>query len=212
MPLYFFNSALVTAVTVVATIFLALMFSYATARMKWRFAHVSRIYLLVGMFIPAQIVLLPIMIMERNLHIQSSYLAVIIPYVGFQLSFATLVFYGFMRSIPYELEESASIDGANTYLTFFRIIVPITMPAIATVAIFIFLFAWNEFLIALVMISKSSLQTIPLGLLNFSGQFTTDWGGKGAAMVIATLPTILVYFFFSEKVEQAMTVGAAVKG
>ncbi|MCQ6561117.1 carbohydrate ABC transporter permease [Paenibacillus mendelii] len=210
--LYFKNSFIVSIGTVVFTVILALMFSYAAARMKWKYANAGRIYMTAGMFIPMQIILIPLLIIERTLHLQNSYLAVIVPYVAFQLSFATIIFYAFFRSLPYEIEESAAIDGANVYTTFFRIMVPLVKPAIASVSIFVFLFAWNEFLVALVMISDNALKTLPLGLLYFQTQFSSDWGAMGAVMVLSTIPTILVYLLFSEQVENALTVSSAVKG
>ncbi|MFC5407093.1 carbohydrate ABC transporter permease [Cohnella soli] len=212
MTMYFKNSFIVSAGTVVVTVLLALMFSYASARMKWKLADASRLYMTAGMFIPMQIILIPLLILEKTLHLQNSYLAVIVPYVAFQLSFATIIFYGFFRSLPHELEESAAIDGASVYTTFFRIMVPLVVPAIASVSIFVFLFAWNEFLVALVMIADNSLKTLPLGLLYFQTQFTSDWGAMGAVMVLSTIPTILVYMLFSEQVEKALTVSSAVKG
>ncbi|MGF7049872.1 raffinose/stachyose/melibiose transport system permease protein [Paenibacillus sp. DS2015] len=209
---YFKNSIIVSIGTVAITVFLSLMFSYATARMKWKLSNISRIYMTAGMFIPMQIILIPLLILSRDLHLQNSYFAVIAPYVAFQLSFSSIIFYAFFRSLPFELEESASIDGANVYTTFFRIMLPLVTPAVASVSIFVFLFAWNEFLVALVMISDDALKTLPLGLLYFQSQFSSDWGAMGAVMVLSTLPTIAVYLIFSEQVEKAMTVSSAVKG
>lgn len=210
--LYFKNSVVVSAVTVVLTIALALMFSYATARMQWRFSTAARIYVTAGMFIPVQIILIPLVILSRNFHLSNSLWSLIIPYTAFQLSFASMVFYAFFRSVPFEIEESATIDGANIYTVFFRIMIPLVKPAIATVLIFIFLFAWNEFMMALILISDNSLRTLPLGLVNFQGQFQTDWGAMGAMMTLISIPTIVVYLLFSEHVEKALTVGSAVKG
>lgn len=209
---YFKNSLIVSIGTVIFTVILALMFSYAAARMKWRFANASRVYMTSGMFIPMQIILIPLLILERTLHLQNSYLAVIVPYVAFQLSFATIIFYAFFKSLPYEIEESAAIDGASVYTIFFKIMVPLVKPAIASVSIFVFLFAWNEFLVALIMISENTLKTLPLGLLYFQTQFGSDWGAMGAVMVISTIPTIIVYLLFSEQIEKALTVSSAVKG
>ncbi len=209
---YFSNSAVVTVATVIFTILLALMFAYATARMEWKLSSAARIYITSGMFIPVQIILIPLVILARNLHFSNSLLSLIIPYTAFQLSFASLVFYAFFRSIPFEIEESATIDGANVYTVFFRIMIPLVKPAVATVLIFIFLFAWNEFMMALILISDNALRTLPLGLVNFQGQFQTDWGAMGAMMTIISMPTLVVYLFFSEHVEKALTVGSAVKG
>lgn len=211
MPSYFLNSMIVACTTVVFTITLSLMFSYATARMKWRFSNVCRIYVMAGMFIPVQIILVPLVVLMQKFGLSNSLWSLIIPYTAFELGFSSVVFYGFLRNIPFELEEAAAIDGANIYTTFFKIIVPIVRPAIATMVTFIFLFSWNEFTMALILISKEKLKTLPLGLITFQGQFSTDWGGMGAAMVIASIPTIIIYLLFNEEVEKALTVGSAVK-
>jgi raffinose/stachyose/melibiose transport system permease protein len=203
---------LVSVLTVIGTITLAVMFSYACARMYWRFRETARTYVIIGLFVPIQVIIIPLAILVRDFHLTNTLAALIIPYIAFNLSFSTLGFYGFFRTIPIELEESACIVGANIFQSFTRIILPIVKPAIATMIIFVFLNAWNEFTIALMLISKESLKTLPLGLLFFQGQFTTDWGAMGAAMTIASLPTVLIYIFFSRQVENALTVGSAVKG
>jgi raffinose/stachyose/melibiose transport system permease protein len=123
-----------------------------------------------------------------------------------------LVYYGFFRGLPVELEEAACIDGANIFTTFLRIIVPLVKPATATLVIYIFLGAWNEFILANVLVFDERLKTLPLGILFLQGAFTTDWGAMGATMVIASLPTIVLYVVFSRQVENAMTIGGAVKG
>ncbi len=212
IPLYFKNSLVVSIITVAATIIISLMFAYATARMTWRFSTVARIYVTAGMFIPVQIILIPLVILVKSLHLTNSFLSLIIPYVAFQMSFAAIVFHGFLTSLPFEIEEAAYIDGASIVRTFASIIVPMVVPAIASVLIFTFMNVWNEFMVALMLINKEALRTLPLGLVSFKGQFNTDWGGMGAAMVIAAIPTIIVYLMFSEQVEKALTVGSAVKG
>jgi raffinose/stachyose/melibiose transport system permease protein len=212
VPVYFTNSMLVAAATVIGTIVLSVTFSYAAARMQWSLRETTRIYMIIGMFIPIQVIMIPLAILVRDFHLVNTYWALIVPYIAFNLSFSSMVFYGFFRSIPVELEESACMDGATIYRTFFTIMLPIIRPAMATMVIFIFLSSWNEFTMALVLITKETLKTLPLGLLFFQGQFTTNWGAMGAAMTIASLPTVLLYVLFSEQVEKAMTVGSAVKG
>ena len=212
VPVYFMNSVVVSVVTVIGAIALAVMFAYAAARMRWRLKDAARTYMIIGMFIPVQVIMIPLAVLMRDFHLVNSIFSLIVPYVAFNLSFSTMVFYGFFRTVPLELEESACMDGATIYRAFWSIMLPIIRPAIATMIIFVFLSAWNEFPIALILISKESLKTLPLGLLFFQGQFTTDWGAMGAAMTIASLPTVLMYVFFSEQVERALTVDAAVKG
>lgn len=210
--LYFKNSAIVAIVTVIFTILLAVMFSYATARLRWKLSNAAKIYGTLGMFIPVQIIIIPLVILVRDFHIQHSLLAIMIPYIAFNLSFTSMVFYAYLRSIPFEMEESAAIDGANIYMTFFRIILPLVTPAMATTSIFIFLNSWNELFTALVVISDNALKTLPLGLIYFQGQFATDWGASSAALTIASVPPIIFYLIFNNQVENALTVGSAVKG
>jgi raffinose/stachyose/melibiose transport system permease protein len=212
VPVYFLNSVIVASATVIITITLAMMFAYATSRMKWVGQKFARTFVAIGMFIPVQAVLIPVTRVVQDLGLSGSHWALIVPYTAFNLSFATLVFYGFFLGLPEELEEAACIDGANIFQTFFHVIVPTVTPAIATLGIFTFLNAWNEFILANVLVMDQNLKTLPLGILFFQGQFTTDWGAMGATMVIASLPTVVVYTLFSNQVEKAITISGAVKG
>ncbi|MFP3154891.1 carbohydrate ABC transporter permease [Lachnospiraceae bacterium ZAX-1] len=211
LPVYFKNSLIVSLATVAFTILLAVLFAYALARMKFKGQHFLRMLTSLGLFIPIQVIMIPIAVLVRDLHINSTLWAVIVPYTAFNLSFAIMVMYGAMRGLPFEFEESACIDGANVFQCLLHIIVPNLVAPISTVSIFVFLNAWNEFNLALILLTKDHLKTMPLGLLFFQGEFTTDWGAMGAAMVIASIPTVIIYCFFSDKVENAMTVSGAVK-
>lgn len=212
LPRYIGNSLLVSTVTTVGVVIFAVMFAYAIARLQWRFRETVRIYMIVGMFIPLQVIIIPLAIMVKNFHLSNSYGALIIPYVAFGLPFASMVFYGFLRGIPHEMEESACMDGASIYRAFFRIILPILTPAVATIIILQFLGTWNEFLIASILITNETLRTLPIGLVYFQGLHATDWGGMGAVMTIASLPMVILYLFFTDRVERALTVSSAVKG
>lgn len=212
LPTYFMNSVKVTFTVIILVVIFATMFSYATARMRFRGQTFLRILTMIGLFLPLQCIMIPIAVLVRDLHIANTLWAVIVPYTAFNLSFSTMVIYGYMRSLPFELEESACIDGASIFSCFLRIIVPNVKSAIATVAIFVFMSVWNEYNLALVLLTRPNLKTLPLGLLFFQGEYTTDWGAMGATMVIASIPTVLIYTIFSAQVEKAMTVSGAVKG
>lgn len=212
VPTYFMNSVIVSVVTVILTICLALLFSYATARMRWVGRNTAKLYMSLGMFIPVQAILIPVAKLVNGLGMDSTRIGLILVYTAINLSFATLVYYGFFKGLPVELEEAACMDGANIFVCFFRIIVPLVKPATATLVIYTFLNAWNEFNLANVLVINEKLKTLPLGLLFLQGAFTTDWGAMGATMVIASLPTIVLYCIFSKQVENAMTIGGAVKG
>jgi raffinose/stachyose/melibiose transport system permease protein len=213
VPLYFKNSIIVGVLTVAVTILCALPFVFAVARLRWRLQGKARTMIALGMFIPVQAIMIPVVQTVKTLGLLGSRWSLILPYSGINLAFACMVFYGFFMGIPREMEEAACIDGASLYQTFFHVMVPLVNPATITIAIYVFLAAWNEFILANVLVgSVAKLKTLPLGVLFFQGQFTTDWGSMGATMTIASLPAILVYALFSEQVERAMTIGGAVKG
>lgn len=197
VPSYFFNSVIVAAGTVVVTIFVALLFTYATARMRWKGKNAVHSFVAMGMFIPIQAILIPVVKVVQQVGILGTRWSLIFPYAAINLAFACMVYYGFLKGLPIELEEAACMDGANIFQTFFKVIVPLVRPATVTIAIYVFLNAWNEFTLANVLVgSEAGLKTLPLGVLFFQGQFTTDWGGMGATMVIASLPAVLVYSLF----------------
>lgn len=212
IPVYFKNSVVVTLISVTLTVLFALLFSYATARMQWRFSKIARAYISLGLFVPMQIILIPMTVLVKRWNFANTHAALILPYIAFELAFACLITYGFMRQIPYEFEEAASIDGAGIVRTFFVIICPLLVPAIAASFLYAFIGVWNEFTVALVMISKEELKTLPLGMINFRSQNFTDWGGMGAAMVIASLPAVLLYAVLGEQLEKALAIGAGIKG
>lgn len=208
---YITNSVVVTAATVLLVAFLALMATYALTRMIWRGRGAMRNLYMIGLAIPMHAALLPVYLVLRDLRLNDSYFALIIPYSAFALSMAILIFSGFIEGIPRELEEAACIDGCNVYSIFFNIIVPLMRPAISVVAIFTFLQCWNELLFASVYVSSSDYRMLTVGIMQMTGQFRTDWGPIGAGLVVATLPTLVMYVILSEKVQKSLIVGA-VKG
>ena len=209
---YLKNSVIVSIVSIAVGIVLVSMFSYAIARMNFRLASAARTYIVLGMFIPVQIIIIPLVLIVRDFHLTDTLGSLIVPYIALSFPFATIVLYGFYRNIPFDMEESACIDGANIYIIFWKIILPLMKPAVATLIIFQFMSHWNEFTLALILISNENLKTLPLGLVHFVGQFSTEWGPIGASLVIASFPVILVYLVFSDKVENAMSIGSALKG
>ena len=213
VPLYFRNSVIVGIAAVAITIICAGMFTFAVARLRWKGQNAARTFIALGMFIPVQAIMVPLVKVVSDLGMLNTHFSLIFPYAAINLAFACMVYYGFFKGIPREMEEAACMDGASIYQTFFHIIIPLVAPATITILIYVFLSCWNEFILANVLVGTTAkLKTLPLGVLFFQGQFTTDWGSMGATMVIASLPAVLLYCLFSERVEQAMTVSGAVKG
>lgn len=201
---FFKNNVIVSVASIVIGIFCALLFTYVVARIRTRLTRSIRMLVMMGMFIPVQAIMTPLVVMVKNLHLSNSLWSLIIPYVALGFPFSVMVLYGFYVNLPMELEESACIEGANFFTTFFRIILPQVKSAIAVLVIYQFMSAWNEFSLALVLITKEELKTLPLGLSSFQGQFSTDWGATGASLVIASLPVLMLYLFFSEKFSDSM--------
>jgi raffinose/stachyose/melibiose transport system permease protein len=204
-------SLFVTAGTVIATIILAAFASYAIVR-NWdrRLFRYSFFYLLAAMFIPFPVVALPQIQLTGRVGLDNP-LGVVILATMFQLSFSVLLFTAFLRSIPLELEESARIDGASTWQTFWRVIFPLLAPMSATVGIFAFLYAWNDFMMPSLIISDPALQTLPVRQNLFQSQFSNNYNVSFASYLMATAPAIVVYLFTQRWVMEGVTQGA-VKG
>lgn len=208
---YFINSVIVTLCTIIITSLLISTASYAIVRMKWKLSGTVLVYFLVGMMVPIHATLLPLFMILKNMGLLNSYLAVIIPYVAFALPMGILIMTGFLESIPKELEEAACIDGCNIFRIFFNLIIPLMRPALATVSIFIYMNSWNELMFANTFINSDRLKTITVGIFSMVNENETEWGPIGAGLVIATLPTILMYIVFSGQVQKSLIMGA-VKG
>lgn len=211
MGLYFLNSVIVAVATILITLIAALMATYAITRFKWRGSKPMNSFFMLGLTIPIHASIVPIYVILINLKLTNSYTALIVPYAAFSLAMAILICTGFMIEIPYELDESASIDGCGRWGIFFKIICPLMKPAVSTVGIYTFLQCWNELMFANIFNSKEEYKTLPVGIQGLSGAYTTDWGPIGAALAVATFPMLLVYIFLSRRIQDSFIAGA-VKG
>ncbi len=211
MPLYFLNSVIVAVSTIVITLLASVMATYAITRLDWKGRKRMNKFFMLGLTIPIHASIVPLYTTLAKLKMLNSYFALIIPYSAFSLAMGILISIGFMGDIPYDLDEACFLDGCGVWGTFVRVIAPLMMPAVATVGIYTFLQCWNELMFANVFISKDSLKTLPVGVQALSGQYTTDWGPIGAALSIATIPTLLVYVFLSKQIQDSFIAGA-VKG
>lgn len=208
---YFLNSFIVTGFTIGLTLMASLMATYALTRLVWKGQKTMNNIFMLGLTVPIHAAILPVFIILRNLHMTNSYQALIIPYTAFALAMAIMICESFIENVPVELEEAACMDGCGVYRIFLQIILPLMKPAFSTIAIFTFLQAWNELMFAVIFISDSNYRTLSVGIQTLSGSYTTDWGPIGAALVIATFPTLLVYIFMSKKIQDSLIAGA-VKG
>lgn len=212
LPLYFRNSIIVTVTSVVIGIAFALLFGYAVTRMRFKISNKLRFFVVLGMFLPVQVYVIPLILQIKSFGLSDSLLSVIVPYIAMGLPFSTLVLYGAYSSMPMELEESACIDGASIYQTFFHIILPLMKPTISALVIYKAMNAWNEYTLAMLVLQNPALKTLPLGLATFVGEISTEWGPIGATLVIASAPILVLYIAFSDRIEEAMSMNSGTKG
>lgn len=208
IPRYFLNSLIVSCSSVALILLVSSMAAFAFSRLQFRFRNPLFYITLLGLGIPPQIALVPLFVINLKLGISNTYLALIGPYVAFNLPFGILIIRSFMLTLPKELEEAAFLDGCNRFTMFWKIFLPLSTPALAVVGVFAFVGTWNEYLFALSFISDAKLKTLTVGLSDFIGEFVTQWPLMASGMVISTLPMILLYILMQDKLAEAMTVGA----
>lgn len=207
----FRNSTVLTCATVLITILVSTMAAYILSKFAFKAKYGIYLFFICGLMIPIQSVVIPLSIMITKLKMGGNFFVVILLFTAFHLPFAIFILTAFVKAIPSELEESAIVDGAGVPMIFLRIIFPLAMPAIATVAIFIFMFTWKDLLIPLLFLQKPEYKTLSLGLLTFKGVYLSNYALIMCAVVIMVLPLIIVYVVAQEKVIKGMTAGA-VKG
>lgn len=208
---FFLNSLIVSLVSVFLTVILAALASFPLAKMRFRLNRPLFLLFIAGSMIPVHVTLIPIYTLTNDLGIYDTFLALLGPYVAFHLPLAVLIITEFMHQLPHELEEAARVDGAGPFEIFRRIMLPLSVPALSTVAIYTFIFVWNEFVFALVLLSSRSNLTLPLGLMQFSGEYSINVPGIMSAVTLASLPIILFYLVMQERVVAGMVAGA-IKG
>ena len=195
---FIFNSALVTTLSVLLIIFVAGMAAYVLARSANKWMQVIYLLIVAGFAVPTAAVLVPLYQIVSAAGFLNNHLAIVLPYAAYGIPFTTILFYAFFLDFPRELEEAARLDGCSQFQIFFRVIMPLSGPAVASAAIFQAVFIWNEFLLALLMLTSPQLKTLPVGILQLQGDFTSDWSAVMAGLAIATLP-ILLFFILLQK-------------
>ncbi len=201
---YFRNSMFVAFFTILFVELASLLFCYVAARVQNRVTKFFHFLISSGMFIPIQAIMIPLVIVVRRFGLTNSLWSIIVPYTALGLPFACMLFYGFYLGIPIELEESAYLEGANLGTIFFKIILPQMKSPAVVLVIYQFMACWNEFNLALIMLTKDRIKTLPLGLVNFWTSYQAQWGQVGAAMIMASIPVLIIYLFFSNQITDAM--------
>jgi multiple sugar transport system permease protein len=208
---YFKNSMIVSLVAVFFTVVLSVLAGYALGRFNFKGKKAMMLTLLCTQFIPHTMMIIPFFLIFKNLGLTSNLLSLIIVYTTFQVPFNAVMMKGFVAGTPKELEEAAMVDGCSMLQAIFRVILPVLLPGLIATGAFAFIGCWNEFLFALILINKSSLFTIPVGLSFMVGEYNINYGSLAAGSVIALIPAVLIFAYVQKYLVQGLSAGA-VKG
>jgi raffinose/stachyose/melibiose transport system permease protein len=208
---YLKSSAIVTVSVVVIAGFLSVLSGYAFGLMRFRGAQVLFYVFLLGLMVPMEAMIVPLYYDFRDLGLTNTYWGLILPQVGLSVAFGTFWMRAFFRGVPRSLVEAARIDGASTWFTLWRVLLPLARPAVLTMTVLLFMWTWNEFLLALVMVTDEGLRTAPLGLSFFQGRNTSNLTLLASGSVIVALPVVVLYVFLQRHFIRGMLAGA-VKG
>lgn len=207
---YFINSLFVTTTSVFFILLLSSMVAYVLTRFRFLGNSFVFYYFLGGLMIPTFLGIVPLFLLLKDLHLLDNFIGLILVYIAYSLPFSIFILTPFFKSLPHELAEAAIIDGCSDFSVFWRIILPLAKPGLITVGIFNFLGIWNEYILALVIISSGELRTLPLGIANLYmvQHYQADWGTLFAGLTIVMVPTLIVYIIFSKKLTSGITLGA----
>ena len=210
-PLFFANSLIVTSVALLLILLLGAMAAHALTEYRFRGNAFLGLYLILGIMVPIRLGTVALLELVVDLKLANTLTALILIYTAQGLPIAVFIFSEFLRSVSREIKDSARIDGLSEYRIFFEVVVPLVRPVIATVAVFSMIPIWNDLWFPLIVSPGESTRTVTLGVQQFIGQYTVDWGAVLAALSVAILPVLAMYVIFSRQLIRGITAGA-VKG
>jgi multiple sugar transport system permease protein len=210
-PRYFLNSVLVASVTMMLVLVATVFAGYALSRYKFRGKQVFSLWLLVSQMFPPVLLVIPIFVIILNLRLYNTYTALIMTYGTFALPFSTWMMRSYFDTVPLDLEEAAMVDGCTRLQALARIVLPLAAPGIATVALFVFILAWQEYMFALTLTRTTEMRTLTVGISLFLGEYRVLWGSLMAGSVVVTIPVIVLFSYLQRYLVQGLTLGA-VKG
>jgi raffinose/stachyose/melibiose transport system permease protein len=202
------NSLIVMVGTTVGVLIVCSLAAFIFARMQFRGKEFAFNFLTLGLMFPITVAIMPVYLVVRQMHLIDSFLAVILVQTAFLISGNILILRGFFTSIPMELQDAAYIDGCTPFGFFWRILLPLARPALAAIGALTMIVSWNDLLTPLVLLNKDSLWTLPLGTMQFQGQYSSDMALTAAFVTISALPAVLFYLFFERQIVSGLTAGA----
>jgi raffinose/stachyose/melibiose transport system permease protein len=204
----FQNSVFVGVVSVALILFFGSMAAFVLGRYQFWGSNFIYLLFLLGFMVPIRLAIVPLFVLMRDLRLLDTLWSLIVVYVAGGMPFTIFLLVSFFRRIPRDLEDAARIDGANAFQIYYRIMVPLVRPALATVALFEFLKVWNDFFFPLIFIRSESLRTVPLGMSVFFGEYSNDWGLLFAGLSISIVPVVVLFLLMSKQFIAGLTAGA----
>ncbi len=205
---YFKNSIIIVIGAVVLSVFFSCLSGYGITRFKFKGKNGFLTFVLVTQMFPSIMLLIPFYKVLDLYGLKDSLLGMVLVYTSFTIPFCTWMMVGFFKTIPIELDEAAIIDGCSRWKAFYKIVLPMTLPGISSVAIYSFITAWNEYMFAQVLITSPELKTVPLGIADLNGFYKILWNDMMAASVIASLPLVILFIFLQKSFISGLTAGA----
>jgi raffinose/stachyose/melibiose transport system permease protein len=205
---YFFSSVVVAGSVVLLATAFSILAGYAFGRMRFPLHGPLFGLFLLGIMVPQEAFIVPLYHTMRRLGLYDSYWALILPQVGLSVCFGAFWMRGAFAGIPQDLEDAARVDGCSSWAALWRVLLPVVRPALLTLVVLFFVWTWNDFLLALVLVTSEELRTLPLGLAFFQGRYSMDIALVSAGAVMVAVPTIAVYVLFQRQFIQGVTAGA----
>ncbi|TDD69054.1 carbohydrate ABC transporter permease [Jiangella aurantiaca] len=208
VPRYLFNSVVVAGATVLATLVLATLGAYATARFRFRGRGASLFFILMTSMIPGIAILVPLYFLAVEVGVYDSYLGLIVVYTAWQVPTVLWMLRGFFQTIPTSLEEAGRIDGASDLRVMVQLVLPLAKPGLAAAAVIAFVYVWNDYLIAATMVSSDDKRLVSVGLYNYLSQYGIEWGQLTAAVLVTIVPMVVLFVLMEKRLVAGLSAGA----
>ncbi|GGH58734.1 carbohydrate ABC transporter permease [Paenibacillus silvae] len=204
----FLNSLLITVGSVVLILFFSSMTGYLFVRFKWRINSIFFYAMLASLALPFQVLMIPLVMLYGNMSLLDSKLTLLFMYLGFGVPFGVFTFHGFIKGIPFELEESAFIEGSSRMRTFFQIVLPLLRPVFVTLIVLDVLWIWNDYLLPSLVLLSPEHKTLPLSTYNFFSSYSVDYAPLMAGLIMTIIPVLIMYLLLQKQIIKGITEGA----
>ncbi len=202
------NSLIIMVGTVIADVLMCSLTGFTFARIKFFGREFLYNYILLGLLFPLAVAILPMYLQMRDIGLIDTYMGIILPQAAFNLAFHTMLTRSFFEQIPMDLEEAATIDGCGKFGFLVRMVIPLSKPIITTIAVLTLVASWNQFLLPLLVLNDEKKYTLPLGVMQYQGQYATDWSKVLAYLALSTVPAIIFYVLAQKEIVAGLTAGA----